>query len=110
MFLDMDECSLGSHDCSEYAECTNTFGSFECKCKSGFTGDGNTCLDINECESGKADCGDEAICTNYPGGYDCSCPAGFKSVEGNQCETRDFCAADPCPEGSKCTNSQGSKF
>ena len=40
---DDDECSDGSNDCGENAECTNTLGGFTCKCTEGFAGDGKTC-------------------------------------------------------------------
>ncbi|CAH3032916.1 unnamed protein product [Pocillopora meandrina] len=40
---DTDECSSGSHDCSAYAYCNNTLGSFTCTCKAGFSGDGKEC-------------------------------------------------------------------
>ncbi|KAL9950396.1 hypothetical protein ACROYT_G042884 [Oculina patagonica] len=40
--LDFDECS-GHHSCSEHALCINTAGSYECRCKSGLTGDGYWC-------------------------------------------------------------------
>lgn len=42
-FLDLNECILETDNCSVNAICTNTAGSFTCKCKSGFTGDGKTC-------------------------------------------------------------------
>ena len=32
-----------THDCSSYADCSNVMGSFQCTCKSGFTGDGRAC-------------------------------------------------------------------
>ncbi|CAH3192857.1 unnamed protein product [Porites evermanni] len=41
--LDIDECTSQTHDCSPNSECTNMQGSFQCECKSGFTGDGKTC-------------------------------------------------------------------
>ena len=44
LILDFDECSLGSHDCSADAYCSNTVGSFTCTCNRGFVGDGKTCL------------------------------------------------------------------
>ena len=43
IFVDIDECATASHDCHEYATCTNTVGSYTCECNTGFNGDGNTC-------------------------------------------------------------------
>ena len=42
--IDDDECKNGLHNCDINADCTNTIGSFECTCKDGFLGDGNTCI------------------------------------------------------------------
>ena len=44
---DIDECSTGLNNCSYNANCSNTDGSFECHCKSGYVGDGFIC--IGEC-------------------------------------------------------------
>ena len=45
-FIDIDECSGGSHTCDRNATCTNTDGSFKCQCEIGFSGDGHTCTGI----------------------------------------------------------------
>ena len=45
MSQDVNECSAMTHDCHSNADCTNTNGGFTCACKSGFTGDGNTCAE-----------------------------------------------------------------
>ena len=42
-FLDIDECAMELDGCSDDAACTDTDGSYECTCNSGFTGDGFTC-------------------------------------------------------------------
>ena len=39
--LDIDECSDGTHDCSQ--TCTNTVGSFTCGCNNGYLQNGTTC-------------------------------------------------------------------
>jgi len=43
-FADVDECNTpGANNCSSIADCVNKPGSFECNCKSGYTGDGVNC-------------------------------------------------------------------
>ena len=42
-FPDINECTERTHDCHEYASCTDTDGSFTCTCNTGFSGDGKNC-------------------------------------------------------------------
>ena len=42
--LDIDECTNGTHSCDVNAVCNNTRGSYNCTCKDGFHGDGETCM------------------------------------------------------------------
>ena len=49
LFLDMDECEpVGDvpfgNNCHDYANCTNTKGSFQCTCHTGYSGDGVICV------------------------------------------------------------------
>ena len=46
--LDIDECLLDTHLCDPFSTCINNFGSYDCDCNNGFTGDGFTCSDIDE--------------------------------------------------------------
>lgn len=47
VFTDINECSDGSHMCSSYATCTDTIGSYTCKCPDkGFKGDGHKCTGL----------------------------------------------------------------
>ena len=46
--IDVDECQKGSYVCHEVAKCVNAIGSYDCKCKPGYEGDGkNTCSGRN---------------------------------------------------------------
>lgn len=42
-YLDFDECVTRTHNCSTYAVCNNTKGSHNCKCKPGYSGNGQIC-------------------------------------------------------------------
>ena len=45
-FLDLDECTTGSHSCDVNSVCQNTVGSYACSCNAGYTGDGKPCNGI----------------------------------------------------------------
>lgn len=40
---DINECESGTHSCDENAECSDTIGSFDCTCNSGYEGNGLSC-------------------------------------------------------------------
>lgn len=46
--VDINECALNTHPCSPHANCLNTRGSFKCKCKQGYRGNGLQCSVIPE--------------------------------------------------------------
>ena len=75
IILDIDECAADTDGCDQV--CTNTPGSFECSCNSGFTlsGDGRTCVEDNECTLDTDNC--EQICVNTDGSFRCECNSGF---------------------------------
>lgn len=43
MPLDIDECSSDRSPCDANADCANNNGSFSCKCRRGFIGNGTFC-------------------------------------------------------------------
>eukprot|EP00124_Ichthyophonus_hoferi_P005979 Ihof_evm1s1092 gene=Ihof_evmTU1s1092 len=45
-FLDVNECIENLHNCAETANCSNTIGSFICKCKYGHKGEGTKCTQL----------------------------------------------------------------
>ena len=84
---DIDECVVDfatiPHNCHDDADCTNTDETFECACKTGFSGDEASCTDNDEClNPADNDCQDEpmerswevrARCMNNHGSYTCAC-------------------------------------
>ena len=42
-FEDLDECSVGTHDCQGSSMCNNTYGGFNCTCLPGFRYNGIDC-------------------------------------------------------------------
>ena len=46
---DIDECEIETDECDDFhAVCTNTFGSYDCTCIVGFSGNGRTCGEWRE--------------------------------------------------------------
>ncbi|XP_064635025.1 uncharacterized protein LOC135492455 [Lineus longissimus] len=103
------------NQCSKHAKCNNTVGSYECACKSGFSGDGKICNDIDECVANGGtmnQCSPNATCNNTVGSYECACKSGF-SGDGKICNDIDECVADggsmnQCSKHAKCNNTVGS--
>ena len=44
--IDINECELHTDNCHMNADCTDTIGTFECTCNSGFEGDGVSCTSM----------------------------------------------------------------
>ena len=114
--INIDECDTGHNTCHEYADCRDTDGSYDCKCKVGFTGDGLVCDDIDECDDlntfgGVNDCDANEICRNTLGSFYCDCDIGFKTGENRvDCIDRDECidGTATCDVNSICRNTVGS--
>ena len=100
---DVDECSLGLHDCHSQASCFNTHGSFECKCNQGFVGDGHsqcekTCYE--KCIHGKCSSGPDYQCICDLGwtGSDCSVDCGCHGH--SRCDSQGPGKCDRCEENT----------
>lgn len=44
IFTDINECCSKKKSCHPDAECMNVVGSFYCRCRHGYTGDGLNCV------------------------------------------------------------------
>ncbi|XP_048248036.1 protein NEL-like isoform X2 [Haliotis rufescens] len=104
---DIDECTDGTHNCHANADCTNTDGSFTCKCKDGHAGDGVKCTD---CTENGNECLNDGTC-DIPSGETagtCLCKTGYS---GRICEDDiDECTdgTHNCHANADCTNTDGS--
>ncbi|XP_034027180.1 sushi domain-containing protein 1 [Thalassophryne amazonica] len=89
---DKDECQIGtSKICGPHTTCHNTYGSYYCRCLSGYSpsnnmsifipNDGTHCQDINECRISGL-CGSGALCRNLDGTFECSCQPGYRVQNG----------------------------
>jgi hypothetical protein len=133
----IQECTTGTHNCDPNADCSDTIGSFTCKCRGyGFVGNGTYCKRMGPCELGLEECSPLALCTSIPNTttctttssiptslyppcsginnltYNCSCNAGWAG-DGFNCTDLDECAAgvDGCSTWSPpatCNNTNGS--
>ncbi|CAB4021536.1 mucin isoform X2, partial [Paramuricea clavata] len=86
--VDVNECESSTNLCNQ--QCTNTMGSFNCSCLSGYVmGDDRfTCQDVDECIMAEmlacnTSNGGE-ICVNLPGTFKCECNnnLGFVLIDG----------------------------
>ncbi|EYC03910.1 hypothetical protein Y032_0091g2492 [Ancylostoma ceylanicum] len=76
---DIDECSTGMVLCGQNAECHNTIGGYECRCRKGFSGDGKECSPVERCYSrfGRS-CSSNGFCEERHDGPRCVCARGFR--------------------------------
>ncbi|RDD42651.1 Fibrillin-1 [Trichoplax sp. H2] len=47
--VDINECAARGHKCSKYARCVNTPGSYSCRCRPGYSGNGVICGKYGKC-------------------------------------------------------------
>ncbi|XP_073701259.1 epidermal growth factor-like protein 6 [Garra rufa] len=91
--VDIDECVTGKNQCPFNRQCTNTFGSYYCKCQTGYdlkyVNGKYDCVDINECVSNTHKCSHHAECINTHGSYKCKCKQGFRG-SGFDCSVKPF--------------------
>ncbi|XP_064386667.1 sushi, von Willebrand factor type A, EGF and pentraxin domain-containing protein 1-like [Halichondria panicea] len=104
--LDINECSEDTDGCDHI--CTNTPGSYNCACNSGYrlAADKRRCDDIDECSTGPNNC--DQVCANTEGSFTCACEAGYmQDTDGASCDDVDECAGpNICQQ--VCANTEGS--
>ncbi|XP_068724255.1 uncharacterized protein [Montipora capricornis] len=107
--LDVDECSQETHRCHLNATCTNTIGSYSCRCFSGMKGDGRTCIALDPCTKERKCKRHYQKCLHINGEFLCDCVDGY-SNRLRDCEDSNECDLDEniCGNNSVCNNTVGS--
>ena len=111
--VDIDECQEpGLNNCHPMANCMNKEGTFACKCKPGYSGDGvRSCIDTSACSKGTHNCHKSASCVDTEEGYMCQCDEGYSGSgrQNDKCRDIDECELeiDNCHEKAKCKNTIG---
>nr|XP_055041680.1 adhesion G protein-coupled receptor F5-like [Misgurnus anguillicaudatus] len=121
----MNECAKIPAVCGPNSICSNTDGSYNCLCKSGYQvtdpnlpiNSSNPCIDVNECAKIPAVCGPNSICNNTAGSYNCLCKSGYQVTDpnlpiniSNPCIDVNECVEIPeiCGPKAICKNTVGS--
>ncbi|KAL9973664.1 hypothetical protein ACROYT_G020146 [Oculina patagonica] len=102
----INECDTNNGNCDQI--CENSPGSYECKCRSGFSlgADKHKCNDVDECQTNRGGC--NQICKNSYGSYHCECNIGYKlSQDNHTCLDIDECAVNNGGCSYGCQNLQG---
>ena len=100
---------MRQHNCHSQATCSNTVGSFNCACRTGYAGSGTSCADVNECTSNTHNCHSLATCSNTAGSFSCTCQTGYTGA-GTSCADANECTsgAHNCHSLATCSNTVGS--
>ena len=125
MATDIDECLDGSAVSRDpQCICSNSVGSYTCKCQPGYHLSTNTstittattssssstvtagpavakCIDTDECLTY---CTDRSrSCTNTVGSYSCACTQGYQQI-GGACVNINECLQSPCSKNAMCAD------
>lgn len=101
-----DECVL-YEPCDDNAVCTNTGGSYECTCNTGWHGDGFVCVDCNDVHLAHGTCN---TCTSATVCTSATCDTGY-AFSGGDCVNINECTdglSTPCDANAICTDNDGS--
>ncbi|VDM23250.1 unnamed protein product [Wuchereria bancrofti] len=88
----VNECTAGTHDCDQNANCIDTDEGYICTCKDGYIDEspdqarkpGRVCRKrIDECLEGMHNCSENAVCINLPKGFLCRCKENYVDFSPN---------------------------
>jgi hypothetical protein len=93
---DINECN-SSGLCDKNADCINTYGSFKCKCRKGYLGNGvvDSCFSGKFCSGKFCRLNGECVFRRNLGGYKCKCM--LNCLNGGICKMNRFKYECKCP-------------
>jgi len=97
--------------CNPHANCNKTGpGTFSCKCKPGYVGNGMRCIEVDACLPNP--CHEKARCSRTGAGQSaCTCNPGFNGDGKKSCVENDPCSSNPCHKsGGICTKKSVTLF
>ncbi|KAL1007828.1 hypothetical protein UPYG_G00092170 [Umbra pygmaea] len=103
-----DRCSgvCSNKQCDVNAECSWLGGRlFQCRCKTGYEGDGRVCVPINPCNKDNGGCPQASTVCVYtsPGRSRCECMHGWKgSIPSSGCALQPMCNDTTCHRTATC--------
>jgi hypothetical protein len=111
--VDVNECLVNHGGCDPHASCVNTPGSFECKCRHGYEGDGSFCYETGSDTGEWGACGycdPNATCETNEETQEayCLCKEGYSGT-GRRCSDINECTESDCDANATCTNLPGSR-
>ncbi len=97
----LDGCDPNPCDQPHQGVCVADGKSYECKCDTGYSWDGNACVkeSSDPCDPNPCDQPHQGVCAADGKSYECKCDTGY-SWDGNACvkESSDPCDPNPCDD------------
>ena len=78
-FNPINECTAGTHECSDFEECKNLLEGYSCECAAGFKRFQNNCVNVDECENNPCTF-PNSLCHDTIGSFICECRPGYFKI------------------------------
>ncbi|KAH9487808.1 hypothetical protein Btru_068316 [Bulinus truncatus] len=108
--VNINECVTQENICSYNEVCHDLLGSYECRCRDGFTQTDGGCVDVDECGDiflHTCELFKNQECHNTIGSFVCDCLPGYTKSSSGQCTDIDECSLHSHSCQQLCINTLG---